>query len=50
MLKDQYFALQRKVFDAAFRLQDDVKQAAKGQPSLEGEDTGEQYVEEPLDA
>jgi len=48
-LKDQYFALQRKVFDAAFRLQDDIKQAAKGQPSLEQEDTGEQYVEQPLD-
>ena len=27
----------------AFRLQDDINQAAKGQPSLEDEDTGVQW-------
>lgn len=40
---EQYFELQRKFFEYAFRADDDVKQAAKGQPSLTNEDTGYQW-------
>jgi hypothetical protein len=43
VMKREYLAMQKKVFDAAFRLQDNRKQAAKGQPSLDGEDTGVQW-------
>jgi hypothetical protein len=48
-LQEQYFALQKKLFDAAFRGQDNVNQAKKGQPSLDNEDTGRQWKNDPED-
>jgi hypothetical protein len=47
-LQEQYFALQRTVFNAAIRQQDNIKQAKKGQPSLDVEDTGTQWKNEPV--
>ena len=47
-LKTQYFDIQKKLFEAAFRLADNRKQAAKGQPSLDTEDTGVQWKNEPV--
>jgi len=46
-LKTEYFALQKKVFESAFRLNDNRLQAAKGQPSLDSEDTGVQWKNDP---
>lgn len=39
----EYFQMQKKFFEFAFRLDDDEKQKAKGQPSLTNEDTGYQW-------
>ena len=36
------------VIEIAFRLEDDRKQALKGQPSLDKEDTGKQYKNDPV--
>ena len=44
--KDQqtlYFDMQKKFFEYTFRKGDDMRQAEKGQPSLENEDTGYQW-------
>lgn len=43
--KEEYYALQRRVFEMALRVQDNKLQAAKGQPSLDAtvEDTGERF-------
>ena len=43
ILQDQYFKLLNKVYLLALRKEDDRKQALKGQPSLDLEDTGVQY-------
>lgn len=43
VMKREYLALQTKVFEAAFRLQDNLNQSQKGQPSLDTEDTGVQW-------
>ena len=40
--------MQRRAFEVAFRLDDDKKQAAKGQPSLSLEDTGKQWKNDPV--
>lgn len=44
--KEEYYALQRRVFEMAFRMKDNKLQAVKGQPSLDlaVEDTGKQYM------
>lgn len=39
----QFFALQNKAFEMAFRIEDNVLQLAKGQPSLDNDDTGAQW-------
>jgi hypothetical protein len=36
--------MQRLAFEYAFRKKDDEKQRAKGQPSLDDEETGEQFL------
>lgn len=38
------FHLQTLAYEKAFRLIDDEKQAAKGQPSLDNDDTGDQWA------
>jgi hypothetical protein len=47
-LQEDFFAMQRRAFEVAFRLEDDKKQAAKGQPSLSIEDTGKQWKNDPV--
>jgi hypothetical protein len=49
VLFDEYFALQTKVYEAAIRLSDNKKQAAKGQPSLDLEDTGVQWKNDTIE-
>jgi hypothetical protein len=39
----EYFEMQKRFFEFAFRLDDDERQIAKGQPSLNDEDTGYQW-------
>lgn len=40
--------LQELAFKASFRLRDDILQRLKGQPSLDAEDTGVQWKNDPL--
>lgn len=47
-LQEEFFKMQRRAFEVAFRLDDDKKQAAKGQPSLSLEDTGKQWKNDPV--
>jgi len=47
-LQEEFFEVQRRAFEATFRLEDDKKQAAKGQPSLTNEDTGAHWKNDPL--
>eukprot|EP01036_Dinobryon_divergens_P031647 gene31647-41084_t len=47
-LQEDFFKMQRRAFEVAFRLEDDKKQAAKGQPSLSIEDTGKQWKNDPV--
>ena len=42
-MKLEFLALNKKVFEASFRMRDNLAQAAKGQPSLDNEDTGKQW-------
>lgn len=42
-LKLEFLALNKKLFEASFRMKDNAAQAAKGQPSLDVEDTGKQW-------
>eukprot|EP00600_Ochromonadales_sp_CCMP1393_P004728 CAMPEP_0174960084 /NCGR_PEP_ID=MMETSP0004_2-20121128/3520_1 /TAXON_ID=420556 /ORGANISM="Ochromonas sp., Strain CCMP1393" /LENGTH=149 /DNA_ID=CAMNT_0016208443 /DNA_START=204 /DNA_END=653 /DNA_ORIENTATION=- len=46
--QEEFFDMQRKAFKMAFRLQDNKKQEEKGQPSLDVEDTGEQWKNDPI--
>lgn len=48
--QDIYFKLQKEAFNYAFRIDDNFKQALKGQPSLDNEDTGKQYKLDKEDA
>ena len=43
MMDREFLALNKKLFEASFRLRDNLAQAAKGQPSLDNEDTGRQW-------
>ena len=43
-----YFKLQRKQFEYNFRIEDNKKQALKGQPSLDTEDTGVRFKNDPV--
>lgn len=45
-----YFKLQKEAFELAFRADDNMNQESKGQPSLDVEDTGAQYLLEKEDA
>jgi len=47
-IQTQFLQLQELAFKAAFRLRDDVLQRLKGQPSLDAEDTGVQWKNDPL--
>ena len=40
--------MQKKAFEVAFRMDDDILQQAKGQPSLSTEDTGERFKNDPV--
>lgn len=42
-IQEQFFALQNKAFEMAFRIEDNILQEAKGQPSLDNDDTGAQW-------
>lgn len=42
-LKLEFLAVNKKFYEASFRLRDNIAQAKKGQPSLDGEDTGRQW-------
>ena len=42
-MKIEFLALNKKLFEASFRLRDNKAQAAKGQISLDNEDTGKQW-------
>ena len=39
----EHFKLLNKAYLVALRIEDDQRQVKKGQPSLDGEDTGRQY-------
>lgn len=43
---EEYTELGNKLFEQAFRFEDDLKQAAKGQQSLDDEDTKKIFVED----
>jgi hypothetical protein len=47
-IQEEFFELQRRAFEVSFRLEDDVKQVRKGQPSLSVEDTGKQWKDNPI--
>lgn len=47
-LELQYFKLQRQQFAHNFRMEDNKKQAQKGQPSLDSEDTGVRFKNDPV--
>ena len=47
---EEFFALKTKVYEAAIRLSDNKKQAAKGQPSLDAEDTGVQWKNDAIES
>jgi hypothetical protein len=42
-LKLEFLAMNKKLFEASFRMKDNLAQSAKGQPSLDSEDTGTQW-------
>ena len=42
-MKIEFLALNKKLFEASFRMRDNAAQAKKGQPSLDSEDTGKQW-------
>lgn len=46
--QENYFKLQTRAFEAAFRIEDDQKQAMKGQPSLNVEETGAKFRNDPV--
>lgn len=47
--QEKFFKLQRQAFMVAFRQRDNMLQKEKGQPSLDVEDTGKQYKNDPID-
>jgi len=42
-LTDQFFDIQREAYELSLRIEDNMKQIEKGQPSLDTEDTGERF-------
>ena len=44
---EEHFKLLNKAYLLAIRVEDNRNQALKGQPSLDKEDTGEQYKNDP---
>ena len=46
--QEKFFKLQKQAFEVAFRKQDDILQNKKGQPSLDDEDDGKQYKNDPV--
>lgn len=42
-MKLEFLALNKKLFEASFRMRDNAAQMKKGQPSLDFEDTGTQW-------
>ena len=47
-LEKKYFRLKSVAVEYQFRKEDDLKQAAKGQPPLSEEDTKRQWLTDPL--
>ena len=47
-LQAEFLDLQNKAFKMAFRILDNKKQSDKGQPSLDREDTGIQWKNDPV--
>jgi hypothetical protein len=47
-IQTKYLQMQELAFKASFRLRDDILQRLKGQPSLDAEDTGVQWKNDPL--
>jgi hypothetical protein len=45
----KFFELQKKAFKLAFRLSDDENQKKKGQPSLDDEDDGTRFFNDPVE-
>jgi len=45
---EDYFALQKKFYETSIRYDDNLNQAAKGQPSLDVEDDGTRWKNEPI--
>ena len=43
IIQENYFKSQKEFFEYTFRVEDNKRQALKGQPSLDGEDTGTQW-------
>ena len=46
--QEKFFKLQKQAFLVAFRQRDNLLQQKKGQPSLDIEDTGKQYKNDPI--
>lgn len=42
-MQKEFFNMQKLAFEVAFRVDDNERQIQKGQPSLDNEDTGEQW-------
>ena len=48
-VSEEFFLLEKKLSELAFRYNDNLKQKAKGQPSLDVEDTGVQWKNDPIE-
>lgn len=46
--RKEFFDMQKLAFEVAFRAIDDENQRKKGEPSLENEDTGVQWKNDPV--
>lgn len=46
--QDKFFEMQRQAFKVSFRIADNKLQEKKGQPSLDVEDTGIQWRNDPI--
>ena len=42
-VQEEFLKLQNKAFEMAFRIEDNILQEKKGQPSLDNDDTGAQW-------
>lgn len=47
-LEKTYIIQAKKAYEHQFRVDDNKKQAQKGQPSLDDEETGEKYKNDPV--